>query len=152
MDGFETGGRDAPFRVLLVEDEPADAHMVRLAFRKSRAPIDLRHVTDGVEALAFLRREPPHLDAPRPDIILLDLNMPRMDGRRFLQVVKADDDLRGIPVVVMTTSDMDRDVEASYTAGANSFMTKPMEMNDLFDMIAGLEAYWFSLVRLPDGG
>ena len=139
----------APFHLLLVEDDPADAGLVRRAVRNCKVISDLHHVQDGVEALEFLRRTGRHAAAPRPDLILLDLNMPRMDGREFLKEMKSDPALRSIPVVVMTTSDVERDIEASYMLGANSFVTKPVEVKDFFDIISGLEAYWCSIVRLP---
>jgi len=139
-----------PFDVLLVEDEPADAHLVRSALRESRVYCTLHHVLDGIEAVAFLRRQgEQYRAAPRPDMILLDLNMPRMNGREFLAVVKADEALKAIPVVVLTTSDVERDVVASYHLGAAGYITKPVDMEQFIDAIRQLGSYWFVLTRLP---
>ncbi|MBI4984908.1 MAG: response regulator [Rhodocyclales bacterium] len=139
-----------PFDILLVEDEPADAKLVRSALKESRVYCNLHHVADGVEALAFLRRTGGNYrQAPRPDLILLDLNMPRMNGREFLAAVKADGDLVGIPVVVLTTSDVERDVVASYKLGAAGYITKPVDMEQFVDAIRQIGSYWFTLTRLP---
>jgi len=140
----------APFDILLVEDEPADAHLVRSALQESRVYCTLHHVVDGVEAVAFLRHEGEHYRAvPRPDMILLDLNMPRINGREFLAVVKADEALKAIPVVVLTTSDVERDIIASYHMGAAGYITKPVDMEQFIDAIRQLGSYWFVLTRLP---
>ncbi|MCW2238593.1 response regulator [Azospirillum canadense] len=140
----------APFHILLVEDDPADAGLAKRAIREGRILCDVHHAVDGVEALAYLRREGAHhAHARRPDLILLDLNMPRMDGRGVLAEVKKDPDLRGIPVVVLTTSDVQQDIEAIYQLGANSFVTKPLDLQDFFSVISGLENYWFNIVKLP---
>jgi len=139
-----------PFDILLVEDEPADAKLVRSALKESRVYYNLHHVADGIEALAFLRRTGANYrQAPRPDLILLDLNMPRMNGREFLAAVKADGDLVGIPVVVLTTSDVERDVVASYKLGAAGYITKPVDMEQFVDAIRQIGSYWFTLTRLP---
>ncbi len=141
---------NAPFHILLVEDDPADAGLAKRAIREGRILCDVHHAADGVEALAYLRREGErYAKARRPDLILLDLNMPRLDGRGVLSAIKQDVGLRGIPVVVLTTSDVDRDVEAMYQLGANSFVTKPLDLQDFFTVISGLEDYWFKIVRLP---
>ncbi|WP_208852246.1 response regulator [Roseomonas genomospecies 6] len=140
----------APFHILLVEDDPADAGLAKRAIRQGRILCDVHHAVDGVEALAYLRREGErYANARRPDLILLDLNMPRLDGRGVLTAIKQDVELRGIPVVVLTTSDVDRDVEAMYQLGANSFVTKPLDLQDFFSVISGLENYWFEIVKLP---
>jgi len=139
-----------PFELLLVEDEPADASLVRSALRENKLLCNMHHVLDGVEALAFLRREGAgYAEAPQPDLILLDLNMPRMNGREFLAEMKADGKLAGIPVVVLTTSDVERDVVASYRLGASGYITKPVDMEQFIDAIRQLENYWFTLTRLP---
>ena len=135
--------------VLLVEDEPADAHLVRLAFEEGRVLVDLHHVGDGVEAFAYLRREGQHHGAPAPDLILLDLNMPRMDGRQFLKNIKADPDLRSVPVVVLTTSDAERDLLDSYDNFAAGFIVKPVEIDAFIRVVRGLSDYWIKIVRLP---
>jgi CheY-like chemotaxis protein len=135
---------------LLVEDEPADAHLVRTALSENHILTDLRHVADGREALEYLRHQGPRFaDAPRPHLILLDLNMPRMDGRECLLALKRDPDLADIPVVVLTTSEVERDVLASYTLGAAGFITKPVDVTQFIAAIRDLGVYWFDLVRLP---
>lgn len=140
----------SPFDILLVEDEQSDANLVRSALKENKVYCNLHHVVDGVEALEFLRRKEPRFSAaPRPDLILLDLNMPRMNGREFLDVVKADEDLRTIPVVVLTTSDVERDVVASYKLGAAGYITKPVDMDQFIEAIRQLDNYWFVLARLP---
>lgn len=139
-----------PFDVLLVEDEPSDAHLVRSALKESKIFCNLHHVTDGIEALAFLRCQGEHyLGAPRPDMILLDLNMPRMNGREFLTEVKLDETLKAIPVVVLTTSDVERDIVVSYHLGAAGYITKPVDIEQFIDAIRQIGNYWFVLTRLP---
>jgi len=136
--------------ILLVEDEPADAHLVKTALSENHILADLRHVVDGRDALEYLRRQGPRFaGAPRPDLILLDLNMPRMDGRECLSALKQDPHLSDIPVVVLTTSEVERDVLASYTLGAAGFITKPMDVLKFMAAIRDLGVYWFDLVRLP---
>jgi len=137
------------FRVLLVEDEPADAHLVRMAFEEGRVLVDLYHVLDGVEALAYLQKQAPYTEAVRPDLILLDLNMPRMNGRKFLEKLKEMDDLKRIPVVVLTTSEAETDILSSYDLGASGFIVKPVSIDDFIQQVQQLEDYWFSLVRRP---
>lgn len=138
------------YDVLVVEDEPADAHLVSMSFKENRLHCKLHHVCDGVEALGFLRREGyAFAHAPRPDIILLDLNMPRMNGREFLAAIKSEANFSNIPVIVLTTSDMEQDVVSSYRLGANSFITKPIDVEQFIEVIRQLEGYWFDIVRLP---
>lgn len=140
----------AAFDILLVEDEPADAHLVRSALKESKVFCNLHHVVDGIEALAFLRCEGErYRTAPRPDMILLDLNMPRMNGREFLAQIKLDEAFKAIPVVVLTTSDVERDIVASYHLGAAGYITKPVDMDQFVDAIRQLGNYWFVLTRLP---
>lgn len=138
-----------PFDILLLEDEPADAHLVRVSLKDARVHCQLHHVLDGRAGLDFLYRRPPHEAAPRPDLILLDLNMPRMNGREFLVAIKADPALADIPVVVLTTSEVERDVEASYKSGAAGYITKPVDMEQFVAAIGQLSDYWFVLTRLP---
>lgn len=139
-----------PFDILLVEDEPADANLVRAALKENKVFCNLHHVTDGVEALDFLRREgESNRTAPRPDLILLDLNMPRMNGCEFLSIVKSDEALAAIPIVVLTTSDAERDVSAAYKLGASSYITKPVDMERFIAAIGQIDSYWFTLTRLP---
>ncbi|MBV5297395.1 MAG: response regulator [Rhodoferax sp.] len=136
--------------VLLVEDEPADAHLVRLAFKEGQVAADLHHVSDGVEAFAFLRREGTYASVPSPDIILLDLNMPRMDGRQFLQKIKLDAALHSLPVVVLTTSDAERDILDSYDQFAAGYIVKPVDVDAFIKTVRGIGDYWVKVVRLPD--
>ncbi|MBF0562218.1 MAG: response regulator [Alphaproteobacteria bacterium] len=139
-----------PFTILLVEDDPADAHLVQAAFIENRVLVDLRHVMDGVEAFNYLRRHgESHRDAVRPDLILLDLNMPRMDGREFLTAIKIDDALRSIPVVILTTSEVERDIVASYKLGAAGYIVKPVDFEQFIAAIKSLKDYWCSVVRVP---
>jgi CheY-like chemotaxis protein len=138
-----------PFTILLAEDEPADARLVRAAIERGRIACDLRHVDDGKEALDFLRREGRFGDAPRPDLILLDLNMPRMNGREALRAIKANSELRAIPVVILTTSDAEHDVVSSYLTGAAGYVTKPLDVEQFFAAIHAIEEYWFAIVRRP---
>lgn len=135
--------------VLLVEDEPADAHLVRLAFEEGHVLADLHHVLDGVEAFAFLRREGEYAHAPTPELILLDLNMPRMDGRQFLRKIKDDPTLHTLPVVVLTTSDAERDMLDSYDHFAAGYIVKPVDVDDFIKVVRGIGDYWINLVRLP---
>ena len=138
--------------VLLVEDEPADAHLVRLAFEEGNVLADLHHVQDGVEAFEFLRRENGHAQAPSPNLILLDLNMPRMDGRQFLEKIKADTALHTIPVVVLTTSDAERDMLYSYDHFAAGYIVKPVDVDAFVRIVRGIGDYWINIVRLPEHG
>lgn len=138
------------FDVLLVEDEPADARLVDFAIRQSGILCNLHHVTDGLDALAFLGREAGHYaNAPQPDLILLDLNMPRMNGSEFLAAVKAQESLASIPVVVLTTSAVERDVENAYRLHASGFITKPVDMDEFTAAMRSLLGYWLRLARLP---
>jgi len=137
--------------ILLVEDDPADVELTRYTIEKSKVLIELQVVGDGVEALAFLRREGKYADAPRPDLILLDLNMPRMDGRAFLSEMRADDQLKTIPVVVLTTSQTDEDIYRSYHLGANCYITKPVGLEEFTKVVNAIEDFWFTIVRLPRG-
>ena len=141
-----------PFEVLLVEDEPADANLVRLALKENKVLCNMHHVLDGVEALAFLRRqEERYRNTPFPDLILLDLNMPKKDGREALKEIKSDPDLRRIPIVVLTTSKAEEDIYRTYDLGVNSFITKPVSFETLVEIMKGLARYWFEIVELPSG-
>ena len=145
------GKRLSPFVVLLADDEPADAHLVKWALTENRLHVDLQHVLDGREALEYLQREGRRFAmAVRPDLILIDLNMPRMDGREFLAVVKGDPALCDFPVVVLSTSEVDRDVRDSYRLGASGYITKALDVNEFIVEIRQLSEYWISLVRLPE--
>ena len=139
-----------PFVILLAEDEPADAHLVKAALVENRILTDLHHVVDGREVLEFLRRQEPRFaNAPRPDLILLDLNMPRMDGRECLAALKKDPNLHDIPVVILTTSEVERDVVASYSLGASGYIAKPVDIEQFITAVRHLGDYWIKLVRLP---
>ena len=140
---------ESDFTVLLVEDEPADVHLTKTAFKKSRLLVNVCDVGDGVQALAFLRREGQYQDAPCPDIILLDLNMPRMDGKTFLDHVKQDETLKRIPVIVLTTSEAEADIVESYDLGCAGFVTKPVDLTQFLRAIQNVEDYWLTLVKRP---
>lgn len=130
--------------VLLVEDNPADARLTREAFIDAGRPVVMEWVRDGEEALAYLRRQPPYAEAPRPHLVLLDLNMPRKDGRAALAEIKSDASLRTIPVVVLTTSESMHDVRESYRAHANAYVTKPVDLDELTAKINALSEFWLT--------
>lgn len=140
---------DRPFNILLVEDDPADAFLARTAIRESKLVCEVHHMSDGDKALAFLRKQGTHADSPRPDLVLLDLNMPGRDGRSVLAEMKKDSGLCDIPVVVLTTSDATSDIKTCYAAGANSFVTKPVDLDGFLRAMRSIEDYWFEVVRLP---
>jgi len=135
--------------ILLVEDNLADARLVSEALRETGGGCQLRHVADGVEALAFLRRQGAHNGAARPDLILLDLNLPRKSGREVLAEIKADDTLKRIPVVVLTSSQSDEDVLSVYTLNANCYVPKPADLDRFLEAIRSIEQFWFKTARLP---
>ncbi len=135
--------------ILLVEDNPGDARLVHEAFRQTSARCRLSHVLNGVEAMEFLRREGAHTKAARPDLILLDLNLPRKDGREVLAEIKADLKLRSIPVVVLTTSQSDDDVSRAYDLNANCYVTKPMDLDQFMGVVRCLDEFWLTVARLP---
>lgn len=135
--------------ILLVEDNPGDARLTLEAFRDAKVRNDFRIVGDGLEAMAFLYRKDNYADAPRPDIILLDLNLPRKDGRQVLEEIKTDEDLRRIPVAVLTTSRAERDILASYNLHANCYITKPVDLDEFIRVVRGIEDFWLSIVKLP---
>jgi chemotaxis family two-component system response regulator Rcp1 len=137
------------FEVLLVEDSPADARLTREALAESLQEARLTVVSDGSEALRYLRRQEPYRHAPRPDLILLDLNMPRMDGYQVLAQIKADADLRRIPVIMLSTSLSDNDVLRCYNLHANSYIAKPADLEQFLEVVAKLMHFWFQVVSLP---
>lgn len=139
----------SPIHVLLVEDNPADADLMRETIEASKLRLDLAVVKDGVEAIQYLRSEGPYLKSPRPDLILLDLNMPRMNGRQVLANVKSDADLRGIPVVVLTSSGAEQDIVQSYNLGANCYVIKPVDLKAFQSIVKQVESFWFTVVKLP---
>jgi len=138
-----------PMTVLLVEDSPGDVRLTREAFLEANHLIDLRVATDGVEAMAYLRREGVHADAPRPDLILLDLNLPRMDGREVLAHIKEDDSLKRIPTVILTTSEAEIDIVRSYQLQANAYLSKPVQLDAFEIMVKGINDFWLHIARLP---
>jgi len=138
-----------PKEVLLVEDSPGDVRLTQEAFRVANRAVRLHVVADGVEAMAFLNRSGDHAAAPRPDLILLDLNLPRMDGREVLARIKANDGLKTIPTVILTTSDAEMDVARSYQLQANCYLKKPVHL-DAFDVLVGsINDFWLTKARLP---
>jgi chemotaxis family two-component system response regulator Rcp1 len=135
--------------ILLVEDDPGDVRLTMEALKQSKLHTHLSITADGIEALAFLRRQGEYKDAVRPDIILLDLNMPRMDGREMLAQLKADPDLKRIPVVVLTTSAAEEDICRSYQLHANCYITKPVDLRQFMKIVLSIEDFWFTVVKLP---
>lgn len=138
-----------PVEILLVEDNPGDVLLTQKAFQASKLLNRLHVVGDGEAALKFLRREPPYEDAVRPELVLLDINLPKLSGPEVLQAVKADADLRVIPVVMLTSSDRDSDVRQAYDQHVNSYITKPPSFSALMEVIKNLENYWFVVVKRP---
>ncbi len=135
--------------ILLVEDNPADVRLTQDALREIKVRNTLHVVNDGVVAMEFLRGENDYADSPRPDLILLDLNLPRKDGREVLEEIKNDPQLRRIPVVILTTSDAEQDVLKSYDLHANCYVTKPVDMDSFISVVGSVEDFWFSVVKLP---
>ena len=144
-----TAALPAVIDVLLVEDDPGDVLMTRVAFEEHKLRNTLHVVTDGVEAVAFLRREGEYADAPRPGLILLDLNLPRKDGREVLAEIKADEVLRAIPVVVLTTSEAEEDVLRSYDLHANAYVTKPVDFERFIKVVQQIDDFFVTVVKLP---
>jgi CheY-like chemotaxis protein len=135
--------------VLLVDDSPGDVRLMREAFLTVNESVRWHVAVDGAEAMAFLRREGTHVNAPRPDLILLDLNMPRMDGRQVLAAIKADDALRTIPTIILTTSKADADIATSYRLNANSYVNKPVELGDFEALMRKINEFWLRFATLP---
>ncbi len=135
--------------ILLVEDNPGDVRLTQEAMKEGKMRNNLSVARDGVEAMAFLRREGQYADAPRPDVVLLDLNLPKKDGREVLAEIKADPDLRRIPVVVLTSSKADEDIINSYDAHANCYVTKPGDLEQFMEVIRSVEGFWVQIVKLP---
>lgn len=138
-----------PIQVLLVEDSPGDVRLTQEAFRDANRSIQLHVATDGVEAMAFLRHEKAYADAPRPDLILLDLNLPKMDGREVLAEIKQDDDLKTIPTVILTTSDAEADIVKSYELQANCYLCKPGQLEEFESLVKSINDFWLIKVKLP---
>jgi two-component system, chemotaxis family, response regulator Rcp1 len=138
-----------PVEVLLAEDSDEDVELTRLGFRQSKLLVNLHRVSDGVECLAFLRKQEGYSHAPTPDLLLLDMNMPRFGGREVLAEIQKDEDLRSLPVVVLTTSEQDHEVLTMYKMGCNSYIVKPIDFDQFVKVIQGITEYWFELVLLP---
>ncbi|MBF0416982.1 MAG: response regulator [Magnetococcales bacterium] len=138
-----------PVEILLVEDSPADVELTREALADSKLLNRLHVVENGEDAIAFLRRQGRYASANKPDVVLLDLNLPRKDGREVLEEIKGDPELKAIPVVVLTTSRADEDILRSYQLHANCYITKPVDLNQFFAVVKSVENFWFSVVKLP---
>ncbi|MEH1970030.1 MULTISPECIES: response regulator [unclassified Nostoc] len=138
-----------PIEVLLVEDNPGDAQLTRIALEDSKISIHLNVVEDGVEAMAFLRKQEKYVKAAHPDIVLLDLNLPRKDGREVLAEIKGDENLKRIPVVILTTSQAEEDILKAYNLCANCYITKPVDFDQFVKIVQSIENFWFAIVKLP---
>lgn len=138
-----------PIEILLIEDNPGDVRLTKEVLKEGKVRNNLQVVGDGVEAMAYLHRENSYAKAPRPDLILLDLNLPKKDGREVLQEIKADHHLKNIPVVVLTTSNADEDILKSYNLSANCYITKPVDLDQFISVIRSVEAFWLTIVTLP---
>jgi CheY-like chemotaxis protein len=141
-----------PIEILLVEDSEPDVRLTTEALREAKVRNRLWVAEDGVEAMEFLRGAGKHAGAPRPDLILLDLNLPRKDGRELLREIKTDPDLKRIPVVILTTSRSEEDVLRTYNLHANCYITKPVDFNRFMEVVKSIEDFWLTVVTLPDGG
>jgi chemotaxis family two-component system response regulator Rcp1 len=146
MSAFNPG---RPIEILLIEDNLGDIRLTLEAFKEAKIANQLSIAKDGVEALQFVRREGPYAHAPRPDLILLDLNLPRKDGREVLAEIKGDDSLRRIPVVILTSSEAEVDMLKAYDLHANCYITKPVDLDKFFTVIQSIEGFWLTVVRLP---
>lgn len=140
-----------PIEILLVEDNEGDVRLTKEAFRDNKMKNNLNVVRDGVEAVAFLRRQSNYAGAPRPDLILLDLNLPKKDGREVLEEIKSDEDLKRIPVVVLTTSKAEEDILKAYDLHANCYVTKPVDLDEFVKVVKSIEEFWLAIVKLPRG-
>jgi chemotaxis family two-component system response regulator Rcp1 len=137
--------------ILLVEDNEGDARLAKEAMRDSKIRNTLHHVSDGEEAMAFLRKEGQYAKAPRPDLVLLDLNLPKKDGRQVLAEIKNDDELKRIPVVILTVSSAEEDILKSYNLHANCYITKPIDLSQFMKVVRSVEDFWLTIVKLPNG-
>jgi CheY-like chemotaxis protein len=144
-----TTGNGIPIEILLVEDSPDDACLTIEALQEGRVRNNINVIEDGVSALEYLRREGRYRSAPRPDLILLDLNLPKKSGREVLQEIKQDANLRRIPVVIMTSSDDEKDILAAYNNYVNCYVTKPVDLDQFIRVVKSIEHFWFSVVKLP---
>jgi two-component system, chemotaxis family, response regulator Rcp1 len=146
---YTDGGNSMPLEVLLVEDSPGDVRLTKEAFAAVNVAVHLNVATDGVEAMAFLRREGIYANAPRPDLTLLDLNMPRMDGRQVLAEIKKDEKLKTLPIVILTTSDSEGDVAKSYQLHANCYLCKPVQLSAFESLVKSINDFWLTRAKLP---
>jgi len=146
------GAAGAPIDVLLVEDSPGDVRLTQEALRDANRAVRLHVAVDGVEAMIFLKREGRHVRAPRPDLILLDLNLPKMDGREVLAQIKADEGLRTIPTIILTTSEAEADITKSYQLRANCFLSKPVELEAFENLVKSINDFWLLKAKLPNHG
>ena len=138
-----------PGDVLLVEDNPSDVYLTQVAFKRSSAETQIHVVEDGIQAMAFLRQEGPYASAPRPDLVLLDLNLPRKHGHKVLREIKEDPDLKGIPVIILTTSTAEADINLCYEDHANCYIAKPVDFDQFEKVVREIETFWFQCVKLP---
>ena len=143
------GAGAAAIEVLLVEDSAGDVRLTREAFKDAKVHINLHVASDGIDAMAFLRREGEHANVPRPDLILLDLNLPKKDGREVLKEIKESPALKSIPVVILTTSASDADILRSYRLHANCYITKPVDLDGFLKVVKSIDSFWLSVVKLP---
>jgi CheY-like chemotaxis protein len=143
------GGDGMPIEVLLVEDSPGDVRLTQEAFRDANSTIHLSVASDGVEAMAFLKHTGKYANSPRPDLILLDLNLPKMDGREVLAHIKENDDLKTIPTVILTTSDAESDIVKSYQLQANCYLTKPVQLDAFEALVKSINDFWLTKAKLP---
>ena len=141
--------RAQPIEILLIEDDPGDVELTTESLEDSKLKINMNVVDDGVKALDYLHHQGEYVDATKPDLIFLDLNMPKKDGREVLSEIKHDEDLKTIPVVVLTTSEAEEDVYKSYGLGANCYVTKPVGLDQFTKVIHSIEHFWFTIVKLP---
>ena len=142
----------SPIEILLVEDSPGDARLAQEALRDAKVRNELHWVQDGVEAMAFLGREGEYSEVPRPDVILLDLNLPKKDGREVLADIKSDESLRRIPVVILTVSADEQDILDTYDNHANCYITKPLDLGQFIEVVKSIEEFWLTIVKLPPNG
>ena len=141
-----------PIEILLVEDNPGDCRLALEVLKDAKVKNKLHIATDGEQALQFLRNEGDYADVPRPDLILLDLNLPKIDGREVLKEIKLDENLRRIPVVILTVSSADEDIFKTYDLHANAYIVKPINLNQFIDVVKVIENFWLSIVKLPPNG
>jgi CheY-like chemotaxis protein len=148
---MHTGEEVTPIEILLVEDSPGDVRLTREALRDAKVQNSLHVACDGIEATSFLWRHGKHANAPRPDLILLDLNLPKKGGREVLQEIKQDPGLKSIPVVILTTSEAEEDILRSYQLHANCYITKPVDLNQFLKVVKTIDNFWLAIVKLPSG-